>query len=725
MNNALIYGKNTQERIVSIEDNQNGSTELFIQQDDGKVITKTVLNDYWILTDEPADKFAIELDGNGYYKYKNCFSLREDYEHAKKQMRKYQDRAFFAYDIKESFMLDSGYSYYKGMKQSDVSVLAFDIETVGLKLNSNSKVLLISNTFRDSFGNIERKMFAYDEYGTTKEFLQAWCSWVREKDPSIMLNHNIFGFDLQYLDYVAGLSNCELVLGRKEQAIRFNKWESKFRKNSSQFIHYKKCYIFGREIVDTFFLSVRYDIGQKYESYGLKNIIKQEGLERPGRQFYDANLIRKNYIIPEEWQKIKDYCKDDSDDALALWDLMGPAAFYMTQSIPKSFQEVIGGAAGSQLNSIMVRSYLQEDHSLPKASPAEKFEGAISRGNPGIFKNVKKVDVASLYPSILRHYEIYDQVKDPKGNFKSMVDTFTLLRLDYKAKAKTDKYFDDMQAAFKVFINSCYGYLGSMGLLFNSPKNAALVTKLGRDILIKAIDWTEKNELILVNCDTDAISFCKQDMSEISEIEQQVYLDSLNSLFPEKIKFEHDGYFPSFVVLAAKNYILFDGNKIKTKGSSLRDQKKEPALREFLDKAIESVVNDAPYDSLTQLYQHYIKEAMNVTNIKRWSSKKTLTSKVETSTRANETKLKDAVAGSEYVEADRVYVFFKEDETLCLAEKFDGDYNKMRLVKKLHKTSQTFKNVLPTKELFINYSLKKNQKALQELLDVSGLERPA
>lgn len=491
MNKEILFGKNEQERIVSLEDKGNGFVDLYIQNDNGLVTKKEVGNEYWILTDEPADEMSIELAGNNYYKYKNPFSLRQDWEFAKRHFQNNHDRrAYFINDHKEAFMTSQGHSYYKGLKPSEVVVLAFDIETTSLDPEDPAaKVLLISNTFRNHQGKIERKLFSYEEYANDGEMLKAWCAWVCEKDPSIILGHNIFGFDLPYLDGIASRHRIELNLGREGQAIRFNKWDSKFRKDASQFYDYKKAFIIGREIIDTFFLSIRYDIGRKYETYKLKSIIEQEGLEVKGRQHYDASLIRKNYRIPKEWEKIKAYAKFDADDALSLFDLMAPPFFYIAQSVPKSFQEIICSASGSQLNSMMVRSYLQEGGSLPKASLAVDYEGAISIGRPGIHRNVLKVDVASLYPSIMIEYEIYDKYKDPKGYFKEIVQEFTKQRLDFKKKAKTDKYYEDRQAALKILINSCYGFLGSSGLLFNSPHNAALITEKGREVLIKSIEW--------------------------------------------------------------------------------------------------------------------------------------------------------------------------------------------------------------------------------------------
>ena len=215
--------------------------------------------------------------------------------------------------------------------------------------------------------------------------------------------------------------------------------------------------------------------------------------------------------------------------------------------------------------------------------------------------------------------------------------------------------------------------------------------------------------------DTDSLTICKKDNTEFSKEELTKLTKEINKLTDDLIIWDLEFYIPKIIVLASKNYILYDGKKIKTKGSSLRDVKKEPALREFLDSCIKLLVEDAPQEQLVETYNKYVKEALNVTDIKRWCSKKTITTAVETSERANETKVKDAIAGSEYTQGDKVYLFFDEDETLVLAERFKGSYNKDRLIEKLYKVTQVFKSILPVKELFLNYSLKRNKKLLETL----------
>jgi hypothetical protein len=221
----------------------------------------------------------------------------------------------------------------------------------------------------------------------------------------------------------------------------------------------------------------------------------------------------------------------------------------------------------------------------------------------------------------------------------------------------------------------------------------------------------------LVNYDTDSITICKQDGSEFSEQEQKELLNELNEQFDELINFEHDGYFPVVIVLKAKNYILYDGKTIKTKGSALKDSKKEEALKCFMNDIIKTIINkEFEYE---KIYRDYVKEALNVKDIKRWCSKKTITSKVLEPQRTNEQKILDALDNVEFQEGDKVWLYFKSDGSLGVAEKFDGEYDKLRLVKKLHETAKVFKKILPVENLFPNLTLKKNKDLLESFKSIS------
>lgn len=485
----LIYGKNQLDRITNIEVNQD-LIEVFRLQEDGTTTSEFFPNKFWILSSEPLFKGWTRLKGDLYYKWGKQFTTREEFT---KVRHMFKDREIFSiWNQKEAAQIKDGLTYHKNLSPKDIPVLSFDIETTGLDPTLDSaKLLLISNTFRNK-DKITKKLFAYDDYQSEAEMIQDWTKWVRTVNPSIILGHNINSFDFPYINTIAEKYGITVDLGRDDSALKFDNYESDFRVDGSRDLHYKRVSCYGREIIDTMFLAIKYDVvDKKYESYGLKKIIAAEGLEKKDRIFYDASQIRHNYTNPIEWQKIKEYCKDDADDGLALFDLFCAPSFYLAQSVPKPFQLITESATGSQINSMMIRSYLQEGHSLPKADSVQHFEGALSLGVPGIYKNCVKWDVSSLYPSIIRQYKICNNIKDPKMNFLKLVEYFTIERLKNKNLAKETKiqYYKDLEQAQKIVCNSFYGMLGAPGLLFNSINSAEEITKRGRDILKQSIIW--------------------------------------------------------------------------------------------------------------------------------------------------------------------------------------------------------------------------------------------
>ena len=311
MDNQLIYGKDQTARVVSIEP-RGTSLNVFIQDEMGGVRCEERHHFGWALAAQPYGGGWEQLDGQNHFKFMKKYPT---HQRMRMDMSKTRDM-WCVWDAKEAALITHGITHFKGMNLSDVSVLAFDIEATTLEHGPDAKVLLISNTFRKN-GFTERRLFAFDDYEDPADFFNAWVEWVRERDPSVVCGHHIFGYDLPYLEYCARMAGVELRLGRDGSPLHLNDWPSRFRRDGSQEYEFHNAFIYGREIVDTFFLSFKYDVGRKYVSYGLKQIIEQEGLEVPGRQFYDAAKIRDNYKDPVEWVKIKAYAEHDADDALA------------------------------------------------------------------------------------------------------------------------------------------------------------------------------------------------------------------------------------------------------------------------------------------------------------------------------------------------------------------------------------------------------------------------
>lgn len=502
----IIFGKDCTENVVNIDVRDDGQVILY-KEVNGRLELEIREFRPWILTNRAITEDSQKLEGYQYYKWITEFESVDAWQKAKNILRKKHHSDGFMYvanDLKENFMMRHGVTYFKNMKPREISILSFDIESNGLTMNEDSKTFLISNTYRCG-DKVVKKLFDIFDYNCNdQDMIDAWCSWVNEVNPTFLLGHNILMYDLKWLDHC---SRAGLKIGRDGSKLDFASYSSQFRKDGSQSYEYNKAILNGREVLDTFFISIKYDVGRKYSSYGLKSIIKEEGLEKQGRSFVDASKIKEVYyrIIAsnfkdqealQEWTKVRDYAVDDSDDSLKLFDLMCPALFYFTQTVPKSFQAMTESATGSQMNSIMVRSYLQDNKSVAKASEAAPFEGAISLGVPGVYSNCLKWDVSSLYPSIMREYKVYEKSKDPDKNFLHITEYYAVERLKNKKLAKEtgDKYYKDLEQTQKIGANSLYGFLGATGLNYNFPAGASLITRKGREILEKAILWaTGKN----------------------------------------------------------------------------------------------------------------------------------------------------------------------------------------------------------------------------------------
>ncbi len=511
----LIFGYNNLERIVSVEP-MEGKLIIFKEMKDSTIQIEELELDYWFLTHDLLSEKQMKLNGNQWYRYMATFSSFDEKEAAKKKVLKsgyFKDNIYQMYDKKEASLVRNGMTYFKGMKDpSEISILSVDIESDGLKQTNNSEIYLITNTFRKQ-NKITQKYFDLSNFKNQKEMIDSWCNWVREVDPSIVIGHNFYMYDLPYLNHVAEINGTELLLGRDGSTIKFNTYESKKRKDGSQDYMYKKAWIFGREIICSLFMSIDYDIGRNFTSYALKQVVKDLGMEKFDRSYVDASQIKTYYKNrqkdPEMWQKVIQYGIEDSEDPIKLFDIMIPAKFFFTQSVSKSFQEMCTSASGSQLNNIMVRSYLQNGNSIAKSSPSKPFKGAISIGFPGFYKNVVRWDAAALYPSIMRQHKLYDKVKDPNAKFIDLVEYFTLERLLNKKLAKETglQYYKDLEQTMKVSINSCYGFLGTPGLNYNYPDGAEFITTKGRELLERMIKWASGktlNELTTETSELDA-----------------------------------------------------------------------------------------------------------------------------------------------------------------------------------------------------------------------------
>ena len=181
INSDLIFGKDKTERIISLE--VNGGNVIMVL-DNGEVKTRPFF--YWMLSNRQIDKDFVPLKGNLHYKFIKKFKSVGLYRQSAKIYKNRGVDFYTIWDQNEAAMVYYGITLFKGMKVSELSILSFDLETSGLVMDDTSKVFTIANTYRDSNGKIERRLFRVDDFDDDGDMISNWSIWVKKLNPAII-----------------------------------------------------------------------------------------------------------------------------------------------------------------------------------------------------------------------------------------------------------------------------------------------------------------------------------------------------------------------------------------------------------------------------------------------------------------------------------------------------------------------------------------------------------
>jgi len=263
---------------------------------------------------------------------------------------------------------------------------------------------------------------------------------------------------------------------------------------------------------------------------------------------------------------IKQYLGYDLADTELLADYLMPSVYYQQIFVPGlSVQSLAITGNGKKWQLAIEAQYPNEP--LPEPSEPVDFQGGLTAGVAGLHRNVSKIDVASLYPSIMLKYGIGSE-KDRDDKMLSILDYLLTERLRLKKLAKSgDREADQKQGALKVLINSAYGFLGTTGVGFNDYCAAALVTAYGRAIATRMIETIEAAGGTPIEVDTDGVMFkCPPGTNDL-------IFDHVSSAMPEGIKLEHEWQAQAVFIPKAndgtglcKNYAVFLQDGIKLTG---------------------------------------------------------------------------------------------------------------------------------------------------------------
>jgi len=452
-----------------------------------------------------------------------------------------------------------------------------------------------------------------------KQLLADLNTAIAELDPDVIEGHNIFKFDWEFLRLRCRRHRVPCAWGRFGQTATFRNSRLKV---AERWIDFPRCDLAGRAVVDTYLMVQLFDITtRELSSYGLKDVAVYFGIT-------DEDSAERTYI---EGSKIADcyrsdrprfcaYLEDDLRETEGVANLLLPTYVEQVRAFPLTLQEACLRGTSTKVDLLFLEEYYHARQAVAEPREMASFEGGYTKSfEEGVFKHVLHFDVASLYPSLLMAIGRNPQ-SDSLGVFVPLLKKLRDYRLKFKMLARTAEDADlraeyaARQSAFKILINSFYGYLGFSGARFGDGELAAEVTRRGRELLQALIDEFVRLGCVVLEADTDGIYLSSPDHFAAPD----GLLKLMAGVLPEGIELEFDGSYQAMFCYKAKNYALYDGSKITLRGSALRSRGIEPYLKslsEHLIKFLLGVVPESPEERLRDLRERIANQTVPVAQL--------------------------------------------------------------------------------------------------------------
>lgn len=657
-NNTLLYGKDKEERIIGLHQSGDAEIRLYTRSSDGITSRNEPFFPFFFLSGHELlqdfiprrqEKYwLIRLEGDNYYQYLAIFKSWSNYRSALdhiqskstpegEESQQPPGKTHLVYnrgDAITQYLMQTGKTLFKGMVFDELHRLQLDIETYYRpEKNTSTKVEhgkdpIIIISLCDNRG-WERVIHAKGR--TEKELLEELVNIIQAQDPDVIEGHNIFNFDLPYLQRRGEINGVEFRLGRDGSIPRSYPASIRFAERSIDYHYYE---IAGRHVIDTYFLVQSYDVARRsMPGYGLKVAAKFFGVAAPDRTYVDYSEIAD--LWDNNPEKLLAYALDDVRETREISSILSGSNFYQTQMMPYSYAQTSRMGPAAKIEGVMVREYLRHKHSIPRPGTGQQGSGGYTDVFlKGILGPVVYADVESLYPSIMLTYHVCP-ASDERRIFPRILSDLKDLRFKAKNGAKEEKRngnrqlsenLDAMQASFKIVINAMYGYLGFSGGIFNDYGEAERVTTTGQEIARQMIREFESRGSRVIEVDTDGILFVPP--PHITTEKQEIALvREVSDVMPEGITIGYDGRFRKMISYMKKNYVLlqYDGS-MKLKGSSLISRSGEKFGREFVREGFKKLLEE-DIQGLHDLYVHWknriMKHEWSIEDFSRTESMKT------------------------------------------------------------------------------------------------------
>lgn len=354
--------------------------------------------------------------------------------------------------------------------------------------------------------------------------LNDFLRYFQTQSPDLISSWNLRGFDLPYL-----INRCKrLVLNYKLLSpIR----EVSERPDEDGNTEYTVRGLVQLDLLDGYRLWRRYGNMPKLESYSLDFVAKS---------VLDDKKLEHNKSISYLWKydvkTLIEYNQHDVELLVAIDNRCKVIDFFdhLRRMCHVNFQDVyqstrlVDGYLISRLNSEIILPTAKHNIEQP-------FTGAyVSDSKKGVYKNVLVFDIKSLYPSIIRTFNISPETYGGKeiilptgqtysntpGLIPRFMDELFQERKKFKklmASAKTDAEYElwyQRQYSTKVILNIFYGFTAYSGSRLCKPEVSQTVTQMGQYIIKSTHKLLIDNGYEILYSDTDAAQIIAKEQSD-------------------------------------------------------------------------------------------------------------------------------------------------------------------------------------------------------------------
>lgn len=401
----------------------------------------------------------------------------------------------------------------------DPVVLSFDIETdaraerlLGIAVYGNGlDEVLIVDPERRPMPDRARG------FATERAVLDAFCRLVRDVDPDVLTGWNVIDFDLTVLARLAARVRHPFQLGREPGSLRIRPAQGYFGSGNAT--------IPGRLVLDG--MDLLRGAFVRMEEYSLDAVAREvlgEGKALDGDVRDRAGEIMQRYR-----HDLPGFALYARTDARLVLDIVGRldllnlafARSRLTGMTPDRVAASIASFDFLYLSALrkrgLVAPTVRSDDSRVHAAQSG---GQVFEPVTGMHRNVMVFDFKSLYPSIMRTFNV-----DPLGFVPADQDEADVIRLANgagfrRAPAILPRMLDDLfprreaakaagdsvaSQAIKILMNSFYGVLGTPACRFHNVEIANAITGQGRHLLQWSKRWFETRGLDVLYGDTDSL----------------------------------------------------------------------------------------------------------------------------------------------------------------------------------------------------------------------------